>query len=113
MNADADVECAFKKVTVLDEEMVNVVSVKESTINNDSDAVKKGPSSVEKLLIDDTSMSDDDDLQIICVKNSNGKVFHDERFSADISFFKRPKKHTISPIALPFVLDEDVEQEDE
>lgn len=113
MNVDADVECAFKKMTVLDEEMVNVVSTKESTINNDSDAVKKGLSSVEKLLIDDTNMSDDDDLQIICVKNSNGKVFHDERFSADIPFFKRPKKHTIRPIALPFVLDEAVEQEDE
>ena len=77
-DADADVVCSFKKVNVLEEEIVDVVSVKESTISDDSDAVKKGLSFVEKLLIDDTSMSDDDDLQIIYVKNSNGIFFHDE-----------------------------------
>ncbi|GKE57630.1 hypothetical protein Tco_1496815 [Tanacetum coccineum] len=102
-----------KEIQLLENEMIEVVSVKETIIISDDDEVLVFGSSEKKAVSDYTFSSDDDDVQIVCVKNSNGKCCHDDPFSGGMPRMKRSKNHHRSPIALQFVLDEASEDEEE
>ncbi|GKC02825.1 hypothetical protein Tco_0994435 [Tanacetum coccineum] len=93
-------------------EMIEVVFVKETIIISDDDEEPVFGSYEKKAVSDYTFSSDDDDVQIVCVKNSNGKCCHDDPFSGGMPRMKRSKNHHRSPIALQFVLDEASEDEE-
>ncbi|GJS93989.1 hypothetical protein Tco_0800957 [Tanacetum coccineum] len=93
--------------------MIAFVSVKETIIISDDDEVLVFGSSEKKSVSDYTFSSDDDDVQIVCVKNSNGKCCHDDPFSGGMPRMKRSKNHHRGPIALQFVLDEASKDEEE
>ncbi|GKG04974.1 hypothetical protein Tco_0315361, partial [Tanacetum coccineum] len=102
-----------KKIKLSENEMIEVVSVKQTIIISDDDEVPVVGSSEKKAVSDYTFSSDDDDVQIVCVKNSNGKCCHDDPFSGGMPRMKHSKNHQRSPIALQFVLDEASKYEEE
>ncbi|GKA15772.1 hypothetical protein Tco_0695519 [Tanacetum coccineum] len=102
-----------KEIQLSEDEMIEVVSVKETIIISDDDEVPVVGSFEKKVVSDYTFSSDDDDVQIVCVKKSNGKCCHDDPFSSGMPRMKRSKNHHCSPIALQFVLDEASEDEEE
>ncbi|GKG23194.1 hypothetical protein Tco_0388497, partial [Tanacetum coccineum] len=104
----------LKEIQLSENEIIKVVAVKETIIISDDDEVSVFGSSEKKAVSDYTfSSDDDDDVQIVCVKNSNGKCCHDDLFSSGMPRMKRSKNHHRSPIALQFVLDEALEDDEE
>nr|GFB23072.1 hypothetical protein [Tanacetum cinerariifolium] len=102
-----------KEIQLLDNEMIEVVSITETFIISDDDEVLVIGSSEKKALSDDMFNSDDDDdVQIFCVKNYNGKCYHDVPIYGGMPQMKRSKNNHYSPIALQFVLDEASEDEE-
>ncbi|GKF44240.1 hypothetical protein Tco_0130792, partial [Tanacetum coccineum] len=99
-----------ENMSVSDDE---IVSVKETIIISNDYEVPVFGTSEKNAVYDYTFSSDDDDVQIVCVKNSNGKCCHDDPFSGGMPRMKRSKNHHRSPIALQFVLDEASEDEEE
>ncbi|GJT07696.1 hypothetical protein Tco_0842158 [Tanacetum coccineum] len=108
-----NVKLMSKEIQLSKNEMIEVVSVKETIIISNDDEVPVFGSSEKKAVSDYTFSSDDDDVQIVCVKNSNGKCCHDDPFFDGMPRMKRSKNHHRSPIALQFVLDEASEDEEE
>ncbi|GJU27556.1 hypothetical protein Tco_1166177, partial [Tanacetum coccineum] len=120
-NGDDDVEFSQQNYVVTgdkmlvsdeDNEMIEVVSIKETIIISDDDEVPVVGSSDKKAVSNYTFSSDDDDIQIVCVKNSNGKCCHDDPFFGGMPPMKHLKNHHRGPIALQFVLDEASEDEE-
>ncbi|GJV75827.1 hypothetical protein Tco_1507411 [Tanacetum coccineum] len=70
-----------KEIQLSENEMIEVVSVKETIIISDDDEVLVFGSSEKKAVSDYTFSSNDDNIQIVCGKNSNGKCCHDDPFS--------------------------------